>query len=736
MDRPNKRSRFASEASDSLKGFCRLGKITNDGLQELLSRLRRNPELLDATRRDLVDEFHSRFDAISTTIDVDLTDGAVWHWPVVEPGLLLQKLLSECPNLFAVFAQALVRTPCTKDRPWSALIGFDEFTPGNKLNIDNRRKTMVLSFTFEELGKENLWRDVVWATPVVVRHAMVAKVVGGWSRMLRDFLRLLFLGPHGLETVGVPVTIGNHTVVIWARMGHLFSDGDGLRLALDWKGAAGLKPCFLHWNVVSKFSEIGGSDYVDVTCSDFRRFRKWNADELEATIDMLTEAKRRVSTGLMANARLEALEKACGFAANPHGLMADVSLRSHFHPSEVSVFDWMHSALQNGTVTEETHLFLKACKSIGFRTNDFETYLQQDWVFPMHTRSKGKGLHLVFNQFRATSSDRADRLKASASELLGLYGLLRHWADSTVGDNPNLVAEKASFDACCEVVDIILRAKHGRVELPTASGLLKRAIVHHMELHRAAYGEEHFKPKHHWMHDVAMQIEFLPQVIDAFIIERLHLRVKRQAEPIKELNVLERSTLAGVVNAMFQEAQSEFGDGLRGTVAPHSGCCVADHAALGPLRFSIGDVVFWERRVGAIKLLAEEDGALYAVVQGYAFKRQVTFPPPALIIETWALVGTSFRQRPFFNNRRWLNKRLGLQVWRHVGSARRARGLAVVAAADGRRGNTIHQRTRAQRLDNPTASGPRPYVPPPRPLHGRRLERICWSSGSDSAEWH
>ena len=330
---------LSRDANDACKAICHAGGISNKSLEELLEVLRDHPELLEATHHEVQDEFHARWKRLSTTIPLELVGGGTWDWPVVDPGLLLQSLLAENPNIFSLFAESMINAPCTQERPWHTLVGFDEFAPGDKLKVDNRRKCMVLDFTFTELGGHNLSRDGVWMTPVVVRHSMIEQVIGGWSRMLRDFLRLLFFGPHGLSTVGVAVTVGGETLVFWCCMGRLLSDGDGIRLALDWKGAAGLKPCFRHHNVVSKTSGLQSDIYVDICCADFRRFDLWEPDVLDATIDMLTEAKLRVERGAMTAARLEKLEKAAGYIANPYGLMAGVELRSHFRAGSVTTFD-------------------------------------------------------------------------------------------------------------------------------------------------------------------------------------------------------------------------------------------------------------------------------------------------------------------------------------------------------------------------------------------------------------
>ena len=158
-----------------------------------------------------------------------------------------------------------------------------------------------------------------------------------------------------------------------------------------------------------KKSELQSDSHVDITCADFRRFEAWEPNVLEATVDMLTEASLQVERGAMTQTKLKQLEKSVGFNANRRGLMADKDMRCHFHACEVNTMDWVHTALQNGFLTLEAHLFLGACKNVGFYPRDIEAYLKGEWCFPASIRSKGKNLHNVFNEFRAHACASADK---------------------------------------------------------------------------------------------------------------------------------------------------------------------------------------------------------------------------------------------------------------------------------------------------------------------------------------
>ena len=90
--------------------------------------------------------------------------------------MLLTVLLTESAALQALYTEAWAPSPATPRNPWSLLVAYDEFDPGNKLSTDQARKTMVVSFTFLELGGAALASGKVWCTPVAVRSTAIAHV--------------------------------------------------------------------------------------------------------------------------------------------------------------------------------------------------------------------------------------------------------------------------------------------------------------------------------------------------------------------------------------------------------------------------------------------------------------------------------------------------------------------------------------------------------------------------------
>ena len=281
------------------------------------------------------------FLALRRVEETPLLDGSSFSWEFCDPNRLLAHMVSESPRLQELFLQGALKHPCSMEEPWSLVLGFDEFAPGNKMKVQSHRKCMNLSFTFLELGRDALWHEAIWMTPVCVRSGMLAKVIGGRSHMLRRYLRLQLLGDNGLATAGVPLVLNGHNLLLYAKLSHVLGDGDGLRMCWDWKGANGLKPCFKHLNVVSKGSDIATRDpnFVEITCDNPSQFRDTTQADVFAAADVLPEARQRVAEGAMTKAHFKELEKAYGLSAAPEGVPADAELRLHVDPALATTFD-------------------------------------------------------------------------------------------------------------------------------------------------------------------------------------------------------------------------------------------------------------------------------------------------------------------------------------------------------------------------------------------------------------
>lgn len=505
------------------------------------------------------------------------------------------------------------------------------------------------------------------------------EVDGGWACCLRLFLEYMLLNPCGLAMGGVPLPLDSGPVMLFARLSNILADGEGHMKAFDWKGASALKPCLKHGNVTKKVGRSRGSGtsgyvivgvqfyrgvtavetvvcprgtghpvaqpkvpsssatdldqgsdlasratgFVEISCSNAASFRT-NLD-FRKNARLLHLASARFSAGEMSKATFDELQIASGFRHNPYSIALSEPLRLLFQLPDVINYDWVHSALQGGTFTSEVEAFLEAT---AVPRADIHGFLaNSEWQYPGCTRQKSKYLHRVFDSHRAKSSQEPGTVKASCSELLGLYGILRVFFELRFAEVDEFKQHLESFCQACSVLDMILDLKRGLQPInPDTIAGLQASMGRHLQKHVEVYTDAHVLPKHHWMLDTPAQFLKDSVVLDAFVIERTHLAVKGLAEHIKNIRVFERSVLSGML-CCLADADDEMSSCRllgRTSVWPGTFARVADRAVVYGMEFAVGDVILRGPAVGLLKACALENGELTFMVQELRFARDFT----------------------------------------------------------------------------------------------------------------
>ena len=304
------------------------------------------------TRHQIQSIAKERYNIVAHRMRLPGVSGADVIIPMCHPLELLALLVRENTHIRSWIEAAWRSRPSSRDRPWRLVIGWDEFVPGNKQALRNDRKTMVLSFAFIELA-DVLHQDAAWFTPLAVRSSVLHKVRGGWSAVLRSFLRLLLLEPQGLHEGGYPVSVFGQQQLLHARVHTLISDGDGLRQALQWMGASALKPCFRHWNVFNPQSDLAhrcpsARRYVEGTCTDASLFCTWSSEDMRTAADILILARERHAAGDIPFARIEEIQRAYGYKFTAGGIVADRELGAIIDWPSAFHYDWVHVMLAWG----------------------------------------------------------------------------------------------------------------------------------------------------------------------------------------------------------------------------------------------------------------------------------------------------------------------------------------------------------------------------------------------------
>ena len=277
------------------------------------------------------------------------------EWKILDPSILVGHVVGSCPELQDVYAAAARRSPPTREQPWDLLVCFDEWSPGDICNIDNTRKTMVLSFKFEQLGDFALQKDYTWMVPITVRTTNIKQVMGGWSHLLKRFSHTLLLGDHGAMTVGITVMVHGSPLVIDCRVKCLSADYDGHRMAYDWRGATSLRGCIKCSSVFKKGSDLAWrcETCVETTCVDKTQLIERSTEEFEDDIDLVTDAGGQFAVGAITNTAFEEIQMSTGQNLNPLGLFACPLLRQYMRALDIMNQDWVHGLLCIGTLVVE-----------------------------------------------------------------------------------------------------------------------------------------------------------------------------------------------------------------------------------------------------------------------------------------------------------------------------------------------------------------------------------------------
>ena len=558
-------------------------------------------------------------------------DDGEFNWELLEPNLLLEHVVGSCPALQDVYRVALEAKPPTPDRPWDLMVCYDEFSPGDMLNYDNSRKTMVLAFNFEQLGTAVLDKDYSWMVPIAVRSVKIKKVLGGWSHMLKRFFHVLLLGAHGGATVGVRVVCHERPYVIHYRVRYLGSDYDGIRMGFDWKGANSLYACLKCSNVFKRGSDLAHrlGNAVETSCVDKSLLIPRSNDDFEEAVDLVTEAGQEFLAGTINITAVRDIQMAAGQNFNPLGLFACRELRGHMRALDVLNQDWVHGLLCGGTLQKELNYLLP---ELGLSRSDCEAFLESDIRFPFALTKAGKtDISKVFNANRyakKTNDEDVDEdagLKGSASEFLALYSLLRHFVELLfIGRaDDEAAAPRASFFALCDFIDLLLDLKKGIAACTDeVCDRLEDKYWEFRRLTQEAYGQDHLIPKTFLNHELPNQYRLKRRVFDAFICERIHLRVKKVAERIDNTTTFEMSTLIRATRAQLYAINhgsamvTNHLEGRKTSAAAQPGYDIANQARCAIGLLGKGDIIFRGEDAGVAQCFFQEraSGSLAACV--------------------------------------------------------------------------------------------------------------------------
>jgi len=481
-------------------------------------------------------------------------DGAPVVITIARLQLMLPFALARCPGFEKMFSAALARSGNSRSSPFRLVLYLDDITPGNVLKLDNLRKVTAIYASFLELGNDLRYEES-WFVVAVIRVSLEATIAGGMSCVIKELLNDLFLGPDSLDLAGIPIARSDGTILFFATFACLIADEAALKSVVGSKSSAGTLCCYDCKNVLSidrdadgtRLVPAGGDGYlVTVRCVDPAKFDSKSDADVWSAVDALAAEV----AGGASQARLRTLERAYGMNFVPDGVLASAPLRRCFRPARC-FRDPMHIVLANGVANIEVFMFLRwlAASMEGFSWDMLRGFAKTDWHIP---RERRKSMAHVFNDKHETSTKKDKTFKGSASEMLVVLYMLRHFVLTVVLVATAPSREVDSFLALCKVVDLMQRAKARCT--PAVLDRLESAVAAFRRAHELAYGAEEeglTKPKHHYMFHMASAAREIRFWLDCFVHERKHQIIKASIRDIHNNNDYEFSCLEMVLLKTF-----------------------------------------------------------------------------------------------------------------------------------------------------------------------------------------
>ena len=257
---------------------------------------------------------------------------------VINPFAYLHVAYGQAGGFYNMVAKKMRDTQCSHEAPWRLIMYSDEVVPGNVLRIANARKVWVIYWSFLELHQflsmEESWVAMIAEPSVELKH-----ISGGISQVFAKCVAVFFgalqfdFSSGGIQLTGPD---GNR-VRLYADLDMLSQDGGAHKLVWGCKGDGGTRVCMLCGNLVATKSGIADENGDDMlVCSHVQadECRLSTDAEILASVDRIALLRTTES-----NANFQRWQQAIGFVDEPHGLLRDLSVRSHIRPSSQYAHD-------------------------------------------------------------------------------------------------------------------------------------------------------------------------------------------------------------------------------------------------------------------------------------------------------------------------------------------------------------------------------------------------------------
>lgn len=515
--------------------------VSISAVARIATRFQNNPEELQqsqhySTKRRREAETHRDLYAKwgVQKVDLQLANGGTleWHLPNISQMI---KWHFENNALFRDALAAVVKS--NPNRPVHLLPYSDEYTPGNVLHPEVRKKTCVWYVSVMEFG-EALSSVALWIPAAALLSSKMKRIAGQSSYVHRVFSEAALSDPLGICNSGILLSIDGVETLVTAVLEDPIGDELDLKSTLGVTGSSGVKPCFKCTNVCKRNhdgSKLPG--HVDITCTDTSKFSPMtDADLYEASDAVLAAAP---------NQRKKEVTN-WGVNYNPNGVLQSALVRSRMRPTR-SRFDRMHVFESKGIAAGEIDLLIASLSADDkFSNKEVADFCNAGWFAQIQNKKAKK----------VCISIRDNQLKGMASDVLTAMPILYHFVCTCLQDWDEDKVE--SFKALYAVVAQLQRIKVSGDCSRDATGKLARLVARHCSLFKIAYGTQAVKPKHHYAFHLPQQFYLDGVYVDCFAMERLHALMKAESELVDDTSApkMEFWLLSKANRVLIEEAKT------------------------------------------------------------------------------------------------------------------------------------------------------------------------------------
>ena len=419
---------------------------------------------------------------------------------------LVQAKADRCAFYRARLLEALRRT----GNRLTLVFYTDECTPGNVLDVANRRKTNLTYVSFLQLP---LYMESCWLTVSASRRDEIRQLAGGMPALVRLLLEKI----REDSVDGFPVQLNDSVELIFIDRVMVLADHEGLRALTGCKGSSGLKPCLKCSNVLSvRCRSVPG--HVRLSEKDASKFR---SQTQRGVRDIATHL-----SGIEGKTALADAEKYLGWVSE--------GLQCSFLVSDVlqgwcelqdCTFDAMHCLWGNGLVCQEIGLWMAAA---GAQHSGVLPCLQQyatrGWKL---SPQFGKHQYVMKDLFTDALFVSGSDYKGDAQDALVALPLCVQFSYDLLFEDLALRPAIRSLDALYQVCLCVLRSKIQ----PEESAALLTLQAEHARCFQLAYPSAFCRPKMHFSLHLRSQCLMWGRLVDCFVCERKHRAFKTHVAP-------------------------------------------------------------------------------------------------------------------------------------------------------------------------------------------------------------